>query len=93
MFNTALLKPNIESEHAIGMWKGRFPWLHRIPMIMKQSTEKEDLSHILEVIDTCVVLHNFLIDERRRFPMNGWMMRHLTSAMLSETWTSSIATW
>ena len=25
MFNTALSKPWVESEHAIGMWKGRFP--------------------------------------------------------------------
>ena len=35
MFNTALSKPCIGSEHAIGIWKGRFPWLHGIPMIMK----------------------------------------------------------
>ena len=62
MFNMALSKPQLESEHAIGIWKDRFPWLHSIPMIMKQSTQKEDLSHILEVIDTCVILHNFLIE-------------------------------
>ena len=33
-------------------------------MIMKQSTQEEDLSHILEVIDTCVILNNFLIEEK-----------------------------
>ena len=50
MFNMALSKPWVEFEHAICIWKGTFPWLHSIPMIMKQSTQKEDLSHILEVI-------------------------------------------
>ena len=55
MFNMALSKPQDESEHVVGMWKGRFPWLHSIPMIMKQSTKEQDLSHILEVINTCVI--------------------------------------
>ena len=62
MFNTTVSKPQVESEHVIGIWKGRFPWLCSIPMIMKQSTQKEDLSHILEVINTYVILHNFLIE-------------------------------
>ena len=72
MFNTALSKPHIESEHAIGIWKGRFPWLCSIPMIMKQSMQKEGLSHILEVIDTCVILHNFLIEQNEGIP-SDWM--------------------
>ena len=71
MVNTALLKPWVESEHAIGMWKGRFPWLCSIPMIMKQSTQKQDLSHIQEVIDTHVILHIFLIEWKEKIPMNG----------------------
>ena len=60
----ALSNPRVESEHEIGIWKGGFRWLHSIPMIMKQSTQKEDLSHMLEVIDTCVILHNFLIKQK-----------------------------
>ena len=72
MFNTALSKPSIESEQAIGIWKGRFPWLHSIPMIMKQSTQEEDLSHILEVMDTCIILHNVLIEQNEDIP-NDWM--------------------
>ena len=36
MFNTALSMPQVESEQAIGMWKGRFPWLYSTPIIMKQ---------------------------------------------------------
>ena len=62
MSNMALLKTWVESEDVIGMWKGRFPWLHSILMIMKQSTKNHDLSSILEVIDACVILHNFLIE-------------------------------
>ena len=72
MFNMALLKPQVESEHAIGMWKGRFPWLHSILMIMKQSTQKHDLSSILEVIDSCVILHNFLIEQNEEI-LDDWM--------------------
>ena len=68
----ALSKSCIESEHVIGMQKGRFPWLHSIPMAMKQSTPKEDLSHILEVIDTCVTLHNFLVEQNDGVS-NDWM--------------------
>ena len=41
-------------------------------MIMKESTQKEDLSHILVVIDTCVILHNFLIEQKEEIP-NEWM--------------------
>ena len=72
MFNTALLKLWVESEHSIGMWKGRFPWLHSSPMIMKKSTQKQDLSSILEVINACVILHNFLIERNEEIP-NQWM--------------------
>ena len=68
MFNIALSKPQVESEYAISIRKGRFPWLHSIPMIMKQSTQKEDLSNILEVFDTCVILHNFLIEHKEEIP-------------------------
>ena len=72
MFNMALSKPQVESEHVIGMWKGRFPWLCRILMIMKQSTQKHDLSSILEVIDACVILHNFLIEQNEEI-LDEWM--------------------
>ena len=41
-------------------------------MIMKQSTQQEDLSHILEGIDTCVILHNFLVEQEEEIP-NEWM--------------------
>ena len=41
-------------------------------MIMKQSTPKQDLSSILEVINACVILHNFLIEQNEEIPDN-WM--------------------
>jgi hypothetical protein len=31
-FNKALAAPCVRSEHTIGIWKGRFPWLCSIPM-------------------------------------------------------------
>ena len=72
MFNTALSKLHIELEHETGIWRGRLPWLCHIPMIMKQPTQNKDLSHILEVIDTCVILCNFLIEQNDGIP-NDWM--------------------
>ena len=42
MLNMALSKPWATYKHGISMWKGRFPWLHSTPMIMKQSTQKQD---------------------------------------------------
>ena len=72
MSNTALSKPWVESEHVIGMWKERIPWLHSIPMIMKQSTQKHDISSILEVVDACVILHNFLIEQNEEI-LDEWM--------------------
>ena len=41
-------------------------------MIMKHSTQKQDLSSILEVIDACVILHNFLIEQNEEIP-DDWM--------------------
>ena len=48
------------------------PGLQSILTIMKQSTQKQDLSSILEVIDACVILHNFLIEQNEEIPDN-WM--------------------
>ena len=64
----ALLKPWVESEHVIGMWKAWLPWLFSILMIMKQSTQEHDLSLILEVIDACVITSS--LNKMRRFQMN-----------------------
>ena len=72
MFNMALSKAWVESEHMIGMWKGRFPWLHSILMIMKQFTQKHDLPSVLEVINACVILHNFLIEQNEEI-LDNWM--------------------
>ncbi|KAL7562435.1 hypothetical protein ACA910_020577 [Epithemia clementina (nom. ined.)] len=57
-FNEALSRPRVESEHTIGMWKGRFPWLRSIRIRL---TERESsLKKILDYIMVSVILHNFL---------------------------------
>lgn len=60
-FNQVLSKPRVESEHCIGMLKGRFPWMRSIRM--KITEKKKYLTRILNLIKATVILHNFLIDE------------------------------
>ena len=59
-FNRALAKPRVRSEHCIGIWKGRFPWLRKICKIITNKTES--LRDILRHIECCVVLHNMLLE-------------------------------
>ena len=61
IFNDALTSPCVSSEHTIGMWKGRFPWLHS--NCMKITSSKMSVQHILRIIEASVVLHNYLIEE------------------------------
>ena len=49
----------VSSEHTIGIWKGRFPWLRNIPM--KITEDKHSIKKILKYIDCCVVLHNLFL--------------------------------
>ena len=37
IINDVLASPCVSSEHTIGMWKGRFPWLHSICMKITSS--------------------------------------------------------
>ena len=53
------------SEHTIGMWKGRFPWLRSIRMKIRE--DKKYLQQIIQVIRATVILHNFLIEENDAF--------------------------
>ena len=39
IFNTELSKPRVLTEHCIGMWKGRFPWLRNIRMKITENTQ------------------------------------------------------
>lgn len=64
-FNNLLSSPRVISEHTIGMWKGRFPWLRSIRMKIKK--DRKYLVAILRVIKATVILHNFLIEENDAF--------------------------
>jgi hypothetical protein len=58
-FNSCLASPRVITEHTMGLWKGRFPWLRNIRMEI--SNDPESLKRILRYIDATVVLHNMLI--------------------------------
>ena len=60
-FNSALARPRVTSEHTIGMWKSRFPWLRKIPIVITE--DPNTLDKICQYIEATVILHNFLIDE------------------------------
>jgi hypothetical protein len=64
-FNDLLKGPRVISEHTIGMWKGRFPWLRNIRMKIKK--DRKSLRQLLRVIKVTVILHNFLIEENDEF--------------------------
>jgi hypothetical protein len=70
-FNKCLSSARVISEHAIGIWKARFPWLRNIPMVL---TEDEKSSRrILEFIECTVILHNFLIIENETEIPDDWL--------------------
>ena len=58
-FNTCMSRARVISEHTIGLLKGRFPWLRSIRKVITDDTET--LQNILGLIDSCVILHNFLV--------------------------------
>ena len=65
-FNAVMAGPRSISEHTIGIWKARFPFLRKIPNNITSS----DASHeaILKLIEASIVLHNFLISENDEIP-------------------------
>ena len=44
----------------MGMWKGQFPWLRKIRMIINNNPKS--LKRILLYIDASIILHNMLIE-------------------------------
>jgi hypothetical protein len=59
-FNTKMAKPRVRSEHTVGVWKGRWPFLRKIRKII--TNEKQSLIDIMEHIECCVILHNMLLE-------------------------------
>jgi hypothetical protein len=58
-YNTCLAHVRVITEHTMGLWKGRFPWLRNIRMTI--TNDPKSLDSILKYIDATVVLHNMLI--------------------------------
>ena len=48
MFNTCMSSPHVITEHTMGIWKGRFPWLQNIRMLITDETES--LERILKYV-------------------------------------------
>ena len=71
LFNKQLSKARVISEHTIGLLKGRFPWLRAI---RKSVTEdKTTLKDILLCLDACVILHNFLLENKMEVYEEDWL--------------------
>ena len=62
-FNKRLSKARVNSEHCIGMLKGRFPFLRQIRMRINELTKRENMRKILKMVDVTIILHNFLLSE------------------------------
>ena len=63
LFNTALSKARITSEHTLGILKCRFPFLRSIRMLVRDGEQgKKDIEKIVKYITVCIILHNTLID-------------------------------
>ena len=65
-FNTVNGRLRVTSEHTIGIWKGRFPWLRCIPMVITE--DSRSLKRILKYIDCCVIMHNLLLSWKDESP-------------------------
>jgi len=58
-FNHILGRIRVVSEHGFGHLKGRFPILSCIPVVLTH--DPNSMWEILDLIDTCVILHNFIL--------------------------------
>jgi hypothetical protein len=60
-FNTRIAIVRIHAEHTIGILKGRFPFLKA--MGHKLDPSPETMKLCIDTIETCAILHNWLIDD------------------------------
>jgi hypothetical protein len=70
-FNAHLSSARVISEHTIGIWKARFPWLRNIRMSVTDNPRS--MRQILKVITCTVILHNFLIMENEPEVPDDWL--------------------
>jgi hypothetical protein len=57
-FNKCHAGVRVKSEHTIGIWKGRFPWLRTIPI---RITNKKSMKRLIRFVRATAVLHNFFL--------------------------------
>ena len=69
-FNTLLAEIRIKSEHCIGILKGRFPCLRRLHVWIKDG--RKQVKHIVDLITSCVIIHNLLIDYDDDVPLKWY---------------------
>ena len=69
-FNTFLAEVRITSEHCIGMIKGRFPSMRRLNVWIKDG--KKQVKHIVELITSCIIIHNLMIDYDDKIPQEWY---------------------
>ena len=60
-FNSILGRLRVISEHINGILKARFPILTSLPTRITE--DKQSVQRVLEIIEVCIILHNFLIEE------------------------------
>ena len=71
-FNTCLAKVRISSEHCIGMLKGRFQCLKQNNIKLRNSPT--EVKRLVQLIGSCTVLHNLLIDyEEEEIPASWYV--------------------
>jgi hypothetical protein len=71
-FNKALSKARVVSEHCIGILKARFPILRSIRMKLMEDTKESNMRKILKMIETTIILHNFLMMENDHNEADDW---------------------
>ena len=59
-FNTLLAKPRVKSELCMGIFKGRFPFMKGMRLLIGN---KMHLEHIIDCVRGTMALHNFPINE------------------------------
>lgn len=81
VFNDAMKKLRVISEHTIGILKGRFPYLRQIRTIIKD--DRKSMKRILAYIEGAIILHNLLVQRDDEIP-DDWIDEDDRSDMSDE---------
>jgi hypothetical protein len=66
-FNLLHSGARVKSEHTIGIWKGRFPWLRTIPIRIRN---KRSMRRLIRYVTATAILHNFFVQHN---PPASWI--------------------